>query len=430
MHYLMISSLLVTAVFGARKFRTMLNPASMVSLWWLLCFIYFFIHQSDYYKIQLHTLLLLLVSVHAFSFGVRSGYVYKSYSYDGFVYRDVMCRLMGSNRWNVFVVVVAIISFVFSLYGVSDFYQTLKSGNASAYRMEYYESGGEIAYGNVYLAVIRDLLLKPILYVFIGIASMGLMHGQNKYINRILLLLAITSLIMFDAAQFGRTGTVNIIFLIVFVYIFSKNNLKGVVNKYRKLHVMDYFVIAIAMIGILYFINIVSLQRQGLSILEGLDKLFSYFTLGIALFDKKEYVLPDHFNGFLYSLGGVYQMINIITRRFGFEALPSKAMDLQEFQYIGPDMIANALYTWNIAFYADFGVIGCILFPFFIGALVGMAYKKMVFISNDSSILLLSVFMVVVFAGVLEWRLMWADQLMLIILAWIMTLKKIKIINE
>lgn len=339
-------------------------------------------------------------------------------------YYDVADYLIGSRQWSIFIATFCTISLLFSMYGFSSFYQALIAGEAVAYRVEYYESGGEIAYGNIYLTVIRDLLLKPGSYLCLGLSVLGMKQKRSLWINRFVFLSAIFALLLFDAAQFGRTGIVNALFLvstiILFAHAYQKRD-EEQRDKKNRFGITNFLILTMVIFVLAGFVHIVSVQRQDIGLFEGLVKLLSYFTLGIALFDNKDFVLPDHFDGFIYSLGGLYQLINIFARRIGSDLLPSKTMDLQEFQSIGPDLMANALYTWNIAFYADLGAFGCIVFPFVFGLLVGRIYKTLTVTGAASSVLLLSVVMVVAYASVLEWRLMWADQLVLVIMAWATT---------
>jgi oligosaccharide repeat unit polymerase len=425
MSYIATMSLLATALVLARTFRSFANPATLASLWWLSCILYSFSSIHGHSPVQEETLLILIGSVHAFSFGVVLGSLVKSKNSMLRYNSDSINSVLDGDKLNPLVIVVALGSFSLSAYGVSSGYQALLSGDAVQYRNEYYESGGYVAYGNVYLTVLRDLFFKPASYVILGVALIGMLQNRNTAQSRCLFAASLSSLALFDAAQLGRTSVVNCVFLMTSIFIYWRFGRRDRASK-REVPFSAIWPVLLGCGVIALFLNTISVGRQDSGILDDAAKLFSYFTIGIALFDQRSLVLPSDFNGFIYTIGGLYQLINIITRRIGFEILPSKAMDLQDFVLIGSDVSANALFTWNIAFYADLGIVGCIIFPMMFGIMSGRIYRHWVIWARMSSLLLLSVVMTYVFASVLEWRLMWADQVMLLVMAWMTTLGRKK----
>jgi len=421
MSYIAAMSLLATALVMARIFRSFANPATLASMWWLLCIFLSFALDHGHVPVREETLLILIGSAQAFAFGVVLGSLLKTNQGALSADRDWVNSVLNAGKLNALVIGVVLGSLAFSAYGVSSGYQALLSGDAVQYRNEYYETGGSVAYGNVYLVVLRDLFFKPASYVLLVVAIIGMLESRNTPRSRWTFAASLCSLAMFDAAQLGRTGLVNCAFLAISTVIFWRFGRRAGAAK-RGVPFSAIWPALIACVALVLVLNVISVGRQGLSIVDDAAKLFSYFTIGIALFDQRTLVVPSEFNGFVYTVGGLYQLINIVTRRIGFELLPSKAMDLQEFVLIGSDVSANALYTWNIAFFADLGVLGCIILPLIFGVVAGSIYRGWVLGWRPSSLVLLSVVMTYVFAGVLEWRLMWADQVVLVMMAWGTTL--------
>ena len=114
------------------------------------------------------------------------------------------------------------------------------------------------------------------------------------------------------------------------------------------------------------------------------EQLVSYFAGPSVAFDKfieLDYV--DRIGGYsfgLQSLSFVEGLFNVLFERFGvnYESPLSALVELKQNTriFVGNGMSWNALYTWNIMFYADFGSIGVVIFPFIFGLITRILIKK------------------------------------------------------
>lgn len=416
MDFAIIISLLFPLVYGRYIYKTNINPTSIIGFWWLLWLLHLHIYANGFFKIKTETLLMLVVSAQAYCVGAVIGYVLTKNIFSN-VHSRYHYAITQESR-NIAISILLITALLFSIYGSLAGYSALISGDAISFRNDFYESGGEVSYGNVYLTVLRDVIFKPITYLGICIGMLGLIYSCKLTLPLIQILISLTTIVFYDLAALGRGNVVNAVFLCGLLLIFGlgvKRN-SGIVtsNAFIIKRIFPLFFV-MSLLAFAY-INIISLGRQGLDIVSHFLDLSSYFTIGFALFDSKENVLPQDFDGYIYTLGGVFQFINFITRRMGFELLPGKSMDLQGFYPIGTGVNANAVYTWNIAFFADFGYLGVLLIPLLFGILVGFVFKRWKLTGDASYLSLLSLLMVTSLAGVLEWRLMWMDQFIILLL--------------
>ena len=114
------------------------------------------------------------------------------------------------------------------------------------------------------------------------------------------------------------------------------------------------------------------------------EHLISYFAGPSVAFDRSidlNYV--DRIGGYslgLQSFSFVEGLFNVVMGKFGinYESPLTTLVELKQNAriYIGNGISWNALYTWNLMFYTDLGLIGVILFPFLFGLIIRILIKK------------------------------------------------------
>lgn len=118
------------------------------------------------------------------------------------------------------------------------------------------------------------------------------------------------------------------------------------------------------------------------------EHLISYFAGPSVAFDRSidlNYV--DRIGGYslgLQSFSFLENLVNVLMEQIGFyyESPLTSLSELKQSTriYIGHGMLWNALYTWNLMFYTDLGLVGIIIFPFLFGLvtrlLIRQFYKK------------------------------------------------------
>jgi len=381
------------------------------------------VYDFGFHRVTSETLAILVGSVHSFSFGFFIVYILRNSNRctNHFEVR-VWHWLAFSKRGRFLLYILIIFVLLFLSLGAFNTYSSLGVTTAVDLRKEYYESGGESAYGNVYITVIRDIVIKPICFSIIGIAFLRLLRTRLRFSDYAIFIIAFLSLVLLDIASLARGQVTNGAMFIGILIIFSAIKLKSGIS-YSLMPIKRLILLFMPIIFFsLSYIEIISKARMGSGILNGLDNLLAYWTIGFPLFEKRDYLVPPSFDGFIYSFGGIQQFIDFLLRRIGL-SLPPKTMYLQDFLPIGSGWSANALFTWCLAFYADLGIFGTVLMPFIFGVIVALVYRKWV-VSKDGSFLILFGYLeLIALTGVQEWRLMWMDQIFILLFLCFLTIK-------
>jgi oligosaccharide repeat unit polymerase len=286
-------------------------------------------------------------------------------------------------------------------------------------RGEYYASGGATAFGSSRLGLLRDILVKPVLFAILAIAAVRIIL-RPRWGNAALFAAVSILHIVYDLTFLGRGQTVNVIVLVALVVAFG-GRFQG--QQRLSLSLRTAKVIGVTLVALLFvavgFIVAMSIMKSGGSLGElpnVLTRYFTYWMLSFTLFDQRDVLLVPG-DCFCYTLGGFYDLVILIGRRFGAEnLLPGRSMDLQAYLPIGSDRVGNAFHTWCIAFYSDMGALGVSLLPFCFGAIVGWAFRRYVQMSSPSHFVLLVYLYGLTLMGVLEWQLSWNENAACLIL--------------
>lgn len=149
-----------------------------------------------------------------------------------------------------------------------------------------------------------------------------------------------------------------------------------------KLKFKHVILVSILSISVFSFISMLtnsrlegSLNYKGNANQATKQQIITYTGGAIAAFDyslKKDYVKQIGGYGYgLLSFSAIENIVYSICNKIGFpyERKIIKFTKIKQGRYIpvGNGKYMNALYTWNLWFYTDFGIIGCIILPFLIG---------------------------------------------------------------
>lgn len=418
MKLILIASLILPLFISLRLLRSAVNPVSLFLIWWAGWLLLFEFYDFGLYEVSVETMALLVGSVHGFAGGFLWVAANRS-----------MVRLQGEAsphahrvwEWLAFTragrvtsYLCLVIVFGFLYLGARETYSSLSHLSGVALRAEYFETGGASAYGGVYAALIRDLVAKPLCFVLLGLAFLRLVIASPRLSDYGIFFGSFGCLVVLDLAAMARNQVVAGVFFVGLALLFvllerQKSGLENLRIRRAATLFAGLLVTSIA------YVQFVSVERMAASLISDFDRLAVYWTVGFKLFDLRDQVLPRDFDGFVYSLGGLQQIMNLLLRRVDESLQISKTMDLQPFLAVGVGQYGNALFTWCIAFYADLGVFGVIIAPTIFGVIVAQAFIRWRRHRDGAALLYFCYLEFVALAGVQEWRLMWMDQVLVLV---------------
>lgn len=258
-------------------------------------------------------------------------------------------------------------------------------------RQSYFDSDNDF-YGPRF-HILQTFLFKPAVYVLAALFCYSLLRKRN-----IACLLLLVALFFYHSLGGGRFGYVLMIInlLVVYLLFYSKDN--KIVVKFK-----TYIILAVGILVLALLLTIVTSMRHGS--FDGFNKTTIEDTWDdnseqIRLFNSGPVVAFDQAlknDWFINKAGGhtyggllfgplIFLYRNVSVSFLGMPDFEqpyirvSQNVQQDTFIKIGPSQEWNALYTWNIDFYADFGIIGIIFMNFIIGfwfrSIIKMFYKK------------------------------------------------------
>ena len=270
---------------------------------------------------------------------------------------------------------------VFAIYMVwcyQRFYTQIEmSGIVGNLRSAYYSSDIDI-YGPRF-ALIKTFLLSPGEFVLSALLCYCLLRKRG-----IICLILLIGLFCYHSLAGGRFGYVLMIIDIIIVYVLfslKRNNLT--------IKIKYVFYSLILVFSLFLVLTVVTSMRKG--VFEG----FKMKTIVVANEETSHEIRTYNFgpiiafdkaidnNSFINKIGGytygglslgpliyLYRNVSVnIFRMNDFEQPYERVARVQQDTQIkiGPSQYWNALYTWNISFFADFGFFGIFFFNFIIG---------------------------------------------------------------
>lgn len=263
-----------------------------------------------------------------------------------------------------------------------------------------------------YFYYINLLVLTPISCILLFL--WGYMTIKKRNIPWILIGLY---LLMFFSLGGGRLGYFKIFMGVVFVwqFLFYGRNL------FKQLFSRRFLFLASLTVALYFLIVYTTSARMGnVSAANSFEEdyveqtntqLVSYFVGPLVAFD---YALNDDYTskigGYKYgalTFASVEELLYIGVLRLDrqYHRPIEKYVDQTQNNYvwIGKQTTWNALYTWCLYFYCDFGIVGLILFPF----IFGLMFRKLIFYCcrrpNMYSISLLCFFYVDIILSVMKY---------------------------
>jgi len=427
MFWLLIATLLIPLYLARMATRRLLNPSSLLIAWWSLWLVLGRHPFFDLYVPSDGTYALLILSVHGWCLGFCAACRVPGrmpVAAPG-ARVSLLNYLVGLPRISRPLLLVLAGCAIFLTFGALRTIGLLgQDGGRWEARAEYYASGGATAFGSAQLGLLRDILVKPLLFAIWGIATARAARTPRK--GNLLFFAAVCTLqVVYDLTFLGRGQAVSVVLFVALLFLFG-GPLQGkhrLALDWRVSRRLVFTLVVILLLAAIFVITMSVMKAEGR---EGalqyvLARYVTYWMLPFTLFDQRDVILaPD--DPFVYSIGGFLDLLILLGRRFGVEyVVPGRSIDLQVYLPIAPDRVGNAFATWCIAFYADMGAVGVFLLPLAFGAVVGMVYGQYLRTRQASFFVLLVFLYQATIMGVLEWQLSWNEGtcslLLLVLLA-------------
>jgi len=321
---------------------------------------------------------------------------------------DRVVAIPQDPQWFVAVCrVSAICCFLYILWGSLKIYALLSSQNAVLVRETYYATGGALVWGNTYFELIKQFFVVPAYYLC-GIITVNRYLKKRNYYDLAFVFLWIVTSLLYDLLALSRA---QIVITISFLYLMLFYSKKGEGNGLRAdgSKGIRYILLVTIVFGGL-FLHWISNERLAFTSWYNQFRLFGlYLAVPVTLFDYKDFVMPsaDYYYS-PFTLGGLTNILTMLVRQFGFEGLSwgDFGIRLQEYRVVGPGLTANALYSWCLPFYIDFGVLGVFIVPFCYGIMIGNFYKAFLKGQADKWLLPFTVGHIYAILGVTDWKLL------------------------
>ncbi len=253
---------------------------------------------------------------------------------------------------------------------------------------------------------IVQFMVHPLVYLC---AAMGgaLIVNSNKL--RLIYFLPIISAILYDLAVVGRFRTYITLITFVFAFLlkrkysrYSGQRLKKPAYNGKSVLLVFFLLGAVlyggmAMVRTYYVGKIFNIW--GYQVPSVVFQPILYQFGGIYAFSHSY----ESYEGVRYGMEILYPFIGKPLKYIGFEVLPFEYI-LEDLTQIGRDEYIVAFYTYLFVAYRDFGIIGLIVYPFFLGLISGKVFFK-AWVYGDPlwSVNLLFMLAVVIFPSTIVW---------------------------
>ena len=384
MELLVIISLVITVLFTRYYIK---DPLSKVFLYiflvmWHGSILGALLDEELFYNVRDSTILLLLGGVILFVFGFSRVKINKqTYTNCNLENLDFQIERITKNR--ILLVIVGIFA-VYMVYCFLRFFAILQIAQSAAeIRGEYFDPTSQL-YGPRF-HFFNTYFFTPGIVVLSGLMCYCLLRKRC-----LLFILMLICLVAYHSLSGGRFGYV-LMFVSVYV-VWALYN-----NKYKiEIKLKTVLVLAMALaLGYICLAFITGLRLDGFSGfsiealadgVEGLNEHLKIYISGpIVAFDQG--LTNDSFvraaGGYKYGqylLNPIFNIISLLQKFVGGAGLDLPIAQVAEAQQntkieIGPEMTYNALYTWDISFYVDFGVLGVLVMNFIVGAWIRSVFK-------------------------------------------------------
>ncbi len=340
-------------------------------IYWLISIFLASIRVLDIFEVSSYTFLLVFLGVISFCVGfLLIGF--KRNARMVFVKEDFSCqfeKILNNSLYRIVMVLASL--YIFSLL-IIFFNKIAFYGSLYDVRTDYYSAD---LYGPLF-AQVNAFILKPLYWVALPIFAYSILYKFGLFT-----IIQGFYLFGYESLGGGRIGYVRILLGVLFVAIcllrtYQNNKKKG------------YSILLVAGISLFALLSLITAARKGsigggeetrkIGVETTIEHIVSYTACPIAAFD---YSINHNYESLIggYQFGAltltpVSSAINLFTSRVGF-SLPIPLNELVEIKQnslidIAPEHDWNALYTANLYFYNDLGLMGVIIFPLLFGLLI------------------------------------------------------------
>ncbi len=356
---------------------------------WHICILGATLSTDIFYKMHSFNIMLLWVGMLCFVLGFNHIKIKKSlYDNNRFNYLENRLSCLLSNK--LVIVAISIFTIYMGYCYVNFFAQIQAMGMVGNLRSDYFNSSDEL-YGPMF-RILQGFVFPPGVLVLSALLCYSLL--RKRCLGTVILAFG---LLFYHSLGGGRFGYVAMMIDAVLVYFmfFSINNKIRIKFKWilfgcvtlALLFIIITFVTSMRKGGFDGFT--IETYEEGKE--ESLDQVKLYSFGPIVAFDHAltNDVFINKAGGHTY--GGLlfgpflYLYRNVTVNMLHMPDFEQPYMRVAKVQQdtqfsIGPGIEWNALYTWNLNFYVDFGIIGIFLLNFIIGlwfkSLIKMFYKN------------------------------------------------------
>lgn len=359
---------------------------------------------SGKYAISTCAYLLIVIAVISFNMG----FYYKSMH--TFTLKNLQLsvnHIIGNKVFNVIIIILSI--YLLSLF--LTYIDALAFASAADLRTDFFDEENNL-YGPLFL-FLNAWFLKPVSIFLMPLFPMALM--QKKYGQAVLY---ISYLLVYNSLGGGRFGYTQIAWSLYLVCICLYQVVK------IKLSIRNALISVVVFFGFYGLIALTTASRMANFDINRINydevlketntQLSAYVSGPIAAFS---YAIDNNYvkemGGYQYgklTLGAFDQMADIAFRKIGVgyeRAIPKLATIKQDSKIeINEDFpMWNALYTYNLFFYLDFGIVGVLIFPFIFARLFSKSLSLMHHKQNVMSLVLVNYVFVNCMHSVFDFRL-------------------------
>lgn len=388
--------------------------------YWFIALFLSIIEVNNIYEVRDSTYLLIYLGLISFILGYLTVKISKNrdYTLSEMILRNKVEHITSSKLYWVILgsVCIYVYSTLIIFFDAVVMYQTL-----SDVREDYFS--GEL-YGPVF-SQIDAFILTPFSIISTPIFVYLLFYKRN-----IICLLLGFFLLGYESLGGGRFGYIRIFIAIIFLLVIILNVHRVYQRRFKKF----FLILSCVLIGLLSVVTSLRTNTESANESHLLEHISSYTAGPIKAFDYSlENDYKTRINGYKYgqlTLSGLTGLSNLFLSRVGV-TIPLALHDLTEIKQedqikIGRDRYFNALYTANLFFYHDFGIMGMIFFPFIFGMLFRLIIRRTYKTQSFCMIAVLSwLFYVLIMTVVDFWLVDPYVLLSLIVIAIIGNIKKI-----
>ena len=417
--------LLLVIVVNIRVYNGVLTPLTLfVGLWVTVLWVNR-LPILDLYEPRVESYLLLVGAVFAYSMGFLASGLFARGS--RLRSSTLLLGIFRSTWFKAFHWLALIALFLSVGFFARRMVGFMETGSTSAeLRNSFYTD--KIAFGGgvqgLRFELVWNWIVYPATYILF-LTSICLCLYENKKANGLRLVFSFAIVILLDFVAMARSNSLVCSSICVFVILFGgglhdRNRLR--INFGRN-SVFVGALLCILAAGVTYA-SVMSFMRTKKKGAQLIVTLGYYLSAGVTAFDCRDEVLVK--DGFLYSIGGICDLTHLSIR--GVLGVKSfkwiRAMNLQPTIMIGPAVEHNALYTWCLPFYHDFGPVGVVVCPALFGLLTGFAFNRFRQSRDVGWFALFLICFAFSCVSVLEWRLEWSQWTALLIAILILTIPR------